>query len=121
MQVTGQEVSTMLRNEQKSIIFLVNNGGYTIEVEIHDGPYNLIKNWDYTGFMDAIHNGEGKCFTMKVRTEEELREALETVKGEKKDHLCFIEVIVHKDDTSKELLEWGSRVAAANSRPPNPQ
>ncbi|XP_010264586.1 PREDICTED: pyruvate decarboxylase 2 [Nelumbo nucifera] len=120
-QMTAQEVSTMLRCNQKSIIFLINNGGYTIEVEIHDGPYNVIKNWDYTGFVDSIHNGEGKCWTTKVRCEEELVEAIKLATGDKKDCLCFIEVIVHKDDTSKELLEWGSRVCAANSRPPNPQ
>ncbi|XP_064997580.1 pyruvate decarboxylase 1-like [Musa acuminata AAA Group] len=120
-QVTAQDVSTMLRSGQNSIIFLINNGGYTIEVEIHDGPYNVIKNWNYTGFVDAIHNGEGNCWTAKVTCEEELKEAIEKVMGPKKDCLCFIEVIVHKDDTSKELLEWGSRVSAANSRPPNPQ
>ncbi|KAI9109113.1 hypothetical protein K1719_019736 [Acacia pycnantha] len=120
-QVTAQDVSTIIRNNQKSIIFLINNGGYTIEVEIHDGPYNVIKNWNYTGLVDAIHNGEGKCWTQKVRNEKELIGAIETAMGEKKDCLCFIEVIVHKDDTSKELLEWGSRVSAANSRPPNPQ
>jgi len=57
----------MIRNEQKSIIFLINNGGYTIEVEIHDGPYNVIKNWNYTALVDAIHNGEGKCWTTKVK------------------------------------------------------
>jgi TPP-dependent 2-oxoacid decarboxylase len=34
----------------------MNNGGYTAEVEIHDGPYNVIKNWNYTGLVDAIHN-----------------------------------------------------------------
>ncbi|KAK7382517.1 hypothetical protein VNO80_01376 [Phaseolus coccineus] len=120
-QVTAQDISTMIRNEQKSIIFLINNGGYTIEVEIHDGPYNVIKNWNYTGLVDAIHNGEGKCWTTKVTCEEELIEAIQNATGDKKDCLCFIEVIVHKDDTSKELLEWGSRVCAANSRPPNPQ
>ncbi|CAN7037135.1 unnamed protein product [Brassica oleracea var. botrytis] len=120
-QVTAQDVSTMLRNGQKTIIFLINNGGYTIEVEIHDGPYNVIKNWNYTGLVDAIHNGEGKCWTAKVRYEEELVEAITTATLEKKDSLCFIEVILHKDDTSKELLEWGSRVAAANGRPHNPQ
>ncbi|CAM8924595.1 unnamed protein product [Rhodiola kirilowii] len=120
-QVTAQDVSTMLRCGQKTIIFLINNGGYTIEVEIHDGPYNVIKNWNYTGLIDAIHNGEGKCWTTKVRCEEELIEAIETATGPMKDSFCFIEVIVHKDDTSKELLEWGSRVSAANSRPPNPQ
>ncbi|XP_047329845.1 pyruvate decarboxylase 1 [Impatiens glandulifera] len=120
-QVTAQDISTMIRCGQNTIIFLINNGGYTIEVEIHDGPYNVIKNWNYTGLVNAIHNGEGKCWTAKVKTEEELKEAIETAKGEHKDSLCFIEVIVHKDDTSKELLEWGSRVSSANSRPPNPQ
>ncbi|KAF5471518.1 hypothetical protein F2P56_008305 [Juglans regia] len=120
-QVTAQDVSTMIRCGQRSIIFLINNGGYTIEVEIHDGPYNVIKNWNYTGLIDAIHNGHGKCWTTKVLCEEDLIEAIETATGAKKDCLCFLEVIVHKDDTSKELLEWGSRVSAANSRPPNPQ
>ena len=56
----------MLRCGQNQIIFLINNGGYTIEVEIHDGPYNVIKNWNYTALVDAIHNGEGKCWTTKV-------------------------------------------------------
>ncbi|KAL1819135.1 hypothetical protein ACET3Z_014004 [Daucus carota] len=120
-QVTAQDVSTMLRWDQNPIIFLLNNGGYTIEVVIHDGPYNAIKNWNYTALVDAIHNGEGKCWTAKVRCEEDLVEAIKTALGDKKDCLCFIEVICHKDDTSKELLEWGSRVSAANSRPPNPQ
>nr|AAA68289.1 pyruvate decarboxylase [Oryza sativa Indica Group] len=120
-QVTAQDVSTMLRCGQKSIIFLINNGGYTIEVEIHDGPYNVIKNWDYVGLVNAIHNGEGRCWATRVRCEEELEAAIATATGDKADSLCFIEVVAHKDDTSKELLDWGSRVSAANSRPPNPQ
>lgn len=66
MQVSAQDLSTMLRCEQKTIIFLINNGGYTIEVEIHDGPYNVIKNWNYSGLVEAIDNGEGKCWTAKV-------------------------------------------------------
>ena len=56
-----------------------------------------------------------------VRCEEKLIEAIETETEPKKDCLCFIEVIIHKDDTNKELLEWGSRVAVANGRRPNPQ
>lgn len=57
-----------------------------------------------------------------MATEEELTAAIATATGDdRKDCLCFIEVVAHKDDTSKELLEWGSRVSAANSRPPNPQ
>ena len=66
MQVTAQDVTTMIRNEQKSIIFLINNGGYTIEVEIHDGPYNVIKNWNYTGVVEDFNNDDGKLWTVKV-------------------------------------------------------
>lgn len=64
--MTAQDVSTMIRFGHRSIIFLINNGGYTIEVEIHDGPYNVIKNWDYTGVVNAFHNGEGNAWTTKV-------------------------------------------------------
>ncbi|KAJ1699031.1 hypothetical protein LUZ63_007543 [Rhynchospora breviuscula] len=120
-QETAQDIWTMIRYGQNSIIFLINNGGYTIDVEIHDGPYNVIKDWNYTGFVEALCNNQGKCWTAKVRCEEELKAAIKTATGPKQDCLCFIEVIVHKNDTSKELLEWGSRVSAANSRPPNPQ
>jgi pyruvate decarboxylase len=66
MQVTCQDVSTMIRNNHKAIVFLINNGGYTIEVEIHDGPYNVIKNWSYTGLVEAFTNGEGQVWTTKV-------------------------------------------------------
>ena len=37
---------------------------------------------------------------------------------DRNDCLCFIEVIAHRDDTSKELLEFGSRIAAMGSHPP---
>ncbi|KAM0864283.1 hypothetical protein ACQ4PT_044021 [Festuca glaucescens] len=120
-QVTAQDVSTMLRCGQNSIIFLINNGGYTIEVEIHDGPYNVIKNWNYNGARRRHPQRRGQVLDRQVTCEEELTAAIETATVVKQDCLCFIEVIVHKDDTSKELLEWGSRVSSANSRPPNPQ
>ncbi|XP_022978120.1 pyruvate decarboxylase 1-like [Cucurbita maxima] len=117
-QMAPQDLSTMLRLGQRNIIFLINNGGYTIEVEIHDGPYNVIKNWDYTGLVEAMHNQNGNCWTTKVETEEELVKAIEMATGDKNECLCFIEAIVHRDDTSKELLDFGNKLAATNSRPP---
>lgn len=65
-QMGPQDISTMLSLRQNNIIFMINNGGYTIEVGINDGPYNVIKNWDYTAFVDAMHNGDGNCWTTKV-------------------------------------------------------
>lgn len=57
-------------------------------------------------------------FVAQVKNEAELVTAIQTATTAQKEAFCFIEVICHKDDTSKELLEWGSRVSAANSRPP---
>jgi pyruvate decarboxylase len=119
-QMTAQEISTMIRYNLNPVIILINNGGYTIEVEIHDGPYNVIKNWDYTAFSRALRNDSGKLFTAKCHTEPDFVAALAEAK-KLTDHICFIEVITHKDDCSKELLEWGSRVAACNGRRPNPK
>ena len=54
----------------------------------------------------------------QVETEEELVKAIEMATGDKNECLCFIEAIVHRDDTSKELLDFGNKLAATNSRPP---
>ncbi|XP_027191883.1 pyruvate decarboxylase 1-like [Cicer arietinum] len=116
-QMTAQEISTMLRCGLNAIIFLINNGGYTTEAEIHEGPYNVIKNWNYAGLVETIDNGEGKCWTAKVHCEEELIEAI-SITMEKKNCLCFIEVMSHKDDTSKELLKMGNKLAVLGGRPP---
>jgi pyruvate decarboxylase len=116
-QLTAQELSTMIRYETNPIIFLLNNGGYTIEVEIHDGPYNNIKNWDYAGIMDVFNAGEGNGWSQRVTTEGELEEAIQSAFSNKGGP-NLIEVMLDRDDCSKELLEWGSRVAANNGRPP---
>lgn len=116
-QLTAQEVSTMIRYGLNPIIFLLNNGGYTIEVEIHDGPYNDIKNWDYAGIVDVFNAGEGGGWSTRVRTEGELEEAIKKALKNKKGP-SLIEVMLDRDDCSKELLEWGSRVSANNGRPP---
>ncbi|CAN0892426.1 Pyruvate decarboxylase 1 [Linum grandiflorum] len=84
-QETVQDVSTMMRCGQKSIFFIV--------VVINENHY-CCKRWDYTGIVDAIHNGEGECWTTKVSCEDELVQAIEAATGEKKDCMCFIEVAV---------------------------
>jgi len=118
-QMTAQEVSTMIRYECNPIIFLLNNRGYTIEVEIHDGIYNNIKNWDYKLLIDSFNAGEyNKVKSFLCNTLKELEDAV-IFAIEKSDYLIFIECTLDRDDCSKELLEWGTRVAAANSRSSN--
>ncbi len=117
-QMTAQEVSTMIRYGLKPIIFVMNNGGYTIEVEIHDGPYNAINNWSYADLVQVFNAAGGKGWGCRVTTEGEAEDAIK--KALTHDGLSLIEVVLDKDDCSKDLLEWGARVAACNSRPPRP-
>jgi len=116
-QVTAQEVSTMIRFGMNNVVFLVNNYGYTIEMEIHDGPYNNIQSWNYCGMVEALNNGQHSIYTKRVETEGDLIEAIR-IAGTRPDTFCFIECITARDDCSKELLEWGARVASANGRAP---
>lgn len=114
-QLTAQELSTMIRYGVRPLIFLVNNGGYTIEVEIHDGPYNRIKNWDYAGLVDVFAAGEGDGLGLRATTPGELDAAI----AQAADHEgpVLIEVVIGRDDCSGELLAWGAHVAKNNGRP----
>ena len=114
-QLTAQACSTMIRSGANPIIFLINNGGYTIEAEIHDGPYNTIKNWDYAGLIDVFNAGDGNGWSCKVATKDELEAALE--KALAHDGMCLIEVKIDRDDCSRTLLKWGAQVAKNNGRP----
>jgi TPP-dependent 2-oxoacid decarboxylase len=115
-QVTAQEVSTMIRHGTRPIIILVNNRGYIIEDAIHQGPYNKIKNWDYAGLMNVWTNGEGKGLGLHAKTAGELSAAL--ARATSHDGPCMIEVAIDPQDCSPEMREWGTRVAAANGKPP---
>ena len=116
-QLTAQEVCQMVRLKLPVIIFLVNNGGYTIEVEIHDGPYNNIKNWDYAGIMGVFNSSDGDGLGFRAATGKELAEAVREALAHKTGP-TLIECTIDRDDCTRQLMEWGSRVAAANARPP---
>ena len=111
-QMTAQEVSTILRYNYSGIIFLLNNGAYTIEVMIHDGPYNTLQNWNYAAMVDTL-KGQSPILSHVVRTEGELVTALEKAGGFQ--GLTFIEVILDRTDCNKALLGWGTAVADYNA------
>ncbi|KAA8636078.1 hypothetical protein SMACR_03633 [Sordaria macrospora] len=116
-QVTAQEVSQMVRYKVPITILLINNRGYTIEVEIHDGSYNKIKNWDYAMLVQAFNSTDGRAKGLLANTAGELTDAIKTA-SEHKEGPTLIECTIDQDDCSKELITWGHYVAAANARPP---
>jgi TPP-dependent 2-oxoacid decarboxylase len=107
-QVTGQDLSTMIRNHLKPIIFLINNDGYTIERVICDHPYNDIQPWHYHKLVDVFGGGLG----LEVRTEGELEDALG--KAVTTDGLVFIEIHTGRLDCPESLRSAGRSMAKAN-------
>jgi indolepyruvate decarboxylase len=118
-QLTAQEVAQMIRLKLPVIIFLMNNHGYTIEVEIHDGPYNNVKNWDYAGLIDVFNAGDGSGRGLRATNGGELAEAIEVALSNH-DGPTLIECVIDRDDCTSQLISWGHLVAAANGRPPRP-
>jgi pyruvate decarboxylase len=116
-QLTCQEISTIIRQGVQATIILLNNDGYTIEVEIHDGPYNDIQGWDYAKLIEVFNGRDGNGVGVKARTSQELTDAL--IAANTHDGLTFIECFLSRDDCTKELLLWGSHVATANGRGPS--
>jgi len=107
-QVTCQDLSTMIRNRLKPVIFLVNNDGYTIERVISDRPYNDIQPWHYHKLVDVFGGGLG----LDVRTEGELENALD--KAAATDGLVFIEIHTGRLDCPESLRSAGRSMAETN-------
>lgn len=115
-QMSAQELSTVLRLKLPGLIVLLNNGGYTIEASIHDGPYNRIQNWHYVRLAEALQDqGQDRqqVLALVVRTEADLLAAL----AKRKDFpgLTFLEVILDRKDCSKGLPGWGTALADFNA------
>ena len=98
----------------------MNNHGYTIEVEIHDGPYNNVKNWDYAGLIGSFNADDGGGKGLRVTNGKELTKAIEIALANH-DGPTLIECIIDRDDCTPDLIAWGRRVAVANGRPARPQ
>jgi TPP-dependent 2-oxoacid decarboxylase len=107
-QVTCQDLSTIIRNNLKPIIFLINNDGYTIERVIVDRSYNDIQPWKYHKLVEVFGGGQ----SFDVRTEGELEDAL--AKAAVTDDLVFIEIHTDRLDCSESLRSAGRSMAKAN-------
>ncbi|MDO4535412.1 MAG: thiamine pyrophosphate-binding protein [Clostridium perfringens] len=117
LQLTVQEVSTMIRQKLNTVLFIVNNDGYTIERLIH-GPereYNHIQMWKYTEVIKAFateRDIQPTCF--KVTTEKELADAMEAInKGTQ--GIAVVEVIMGKMDAPKSLRADADLFSKQNS------
>lgn len=105
-QMTGMELSTILRHGFNPIIIVLNNHGYTTERFIQEGPFNDIPCWNYHCLPAVLGGGLG----LEVRTNAELDRALSTAIANE-NTFSLLNVHLRPDDVSPALQRLASRLA----------
>jgi indolepyruvate decarboxylase len=117
-QVTAQELSTILRHDHKPVIFLINNGGYTIErgylgkTEL----YNDIANWSY-GDLPKVFRRDTSARSFVVKTSKDLQNALDAPN----DTMIFVESIMDPYDALAPVTASSNKGADLDYGPRGPQ
>ncbi|KAK2465234.1 hypothetical protein APHAL10511_002588 [Amanita phalloides] len=114
MQLTVQELSTMIREGLTPIIFLLNNYGYTIERCIHgkERKYNDVANWKWTSLLHVLGDLNGRhSRSYSAKTTHELSALLESAQFMKADKVQLVEVIMEKYDAPRALVEQTKQAA----------
>lgn len=121
LQLTVQEISTMIRAGLKPIIVVLNNDGYTIERFIHgaDKAYNDINNhWRYQDllrFFGADAAGMGGSKSYRVTTQDEVLALFADETFEAAGVIQLVEVVMGKMDAPRALKVQAELTAKANS------
>jgi indolepyruvate decarboxylase len=117
-QVTAQELSTMLRNDLKPVIFLINNGGYTIERGYigKNAHYNDIARWSYADLPKAFRP-DTTARSFVVRTVADLEAALSAPN----DSLVLVESIMDPHDAPAAVIHSSNNGAELDYGPRGPQ
>ncbi|KAK8246429.1 pyruvate decarboxylase-like protein [Phyllosticta capitalensis] len=107
MNLTMQEVGTMIKNGTRPIIFVLNNSGYTIERVIHGAhqTYNDINPASYQYMLPLFqHPSPSTCYR-RVASKQELMNALADPELADPKHLQLVEIVLDKLDCPWRLLE----------------
>jgi indolepyruvate decarboxylase len=117
-QVTAQELSTILRHDHKPVIFLINNGGYTIERGYlgKTETYNDIANWAYAD-LPKVFRRDTSARSFVVKTAGDLQKALTAPN----DTLVFVESIMDRYDALAPVMHSSNKGADLNYGPRGPQ
>ena len=105
-QMTGMELSTILKQGFNPIVIVLNNHGYTTERFLQEGPFNDIPCWNYHCLPALLGGGLG----IEARTNREFDAALATSLANQKS-FSLINVHLRPDDTSPALQRLAERLA----------
>ncbi|KAJ7601083.1 pyruvate decarboxylase THI3 [Mycena floridula] len=117
IQLSVQELSSMIRWDLKPIIFLLNNSGYTIERYLHgkERKYNDISNWKWTSLLTVFGDADGtksKSYTVNNKTE--LSALLDDATFASAQKIQLVEVMMDKFDAPRALQEQAALSGKSN-------
>jgi indolepyruvate decarboxylase len=117
-QVSAQELSTILRHDHMPAIFLINNGGYTIERGYlgKDEPYNDVANWSYAD-LPKVLRPDTSARSFVARTVSDLQNALSAPN----DTLNFVESIMDRYDAPAPVTISSNKGAELGYGPRGPR
>ncbi|HKA70230.1 MAG TPA: thiamine pyrophosphate-binding protein [Xanthobacteraceae bacterium] len=117
-QVTAQELSTILRHDHKPVIFLINNGGYTIERGYlgKTESYNDIASWAYAN-LPKVFRPDTSARSFVVKTSRDLQNALSAPN----DTMIFVESIMDPYDAPAAVTSSSNKGADLDYGPRGPQ
>jgi indolepyruvate decarboxylase len=118
LQMTVQEISTVMRHDLKPFIFVINNSGYTVERAVlgKDAKYNDVANWRYSE-LPNVFSRDKKAETYVVQTGSELEKALDSPHS----GMVFVELVMDKYDAPIDLIVGGHALADSDYGVPGPQ
>jgi indolepyruvate decarboxylase len=118
LQMTVQEVSTVMRHDLKPFIFVINNSGYTVERAVlgKDAKYNDVANWRYSE-LPNVFSRDKKAETYVVQTSNELQKVLDSPHS----GMVFVESVMDKYDAPIDLIAGGHALADSDYGVPGPQ
>jgi indolepyruvate decarboxylase len=105
-QMTCMELSTAVAHGFNPVVLVLNNGGYTTERFLQDGPFNDIPNWNYHRLPDLVGGGWG----FEVHTEGDLDQALKAAL-QNKDTFSLLNIHLDPRDISPALERLTRRLA----------
>ncbi|RWA11060.1 hypothetical protein EKO27_g4061 [Xylaria grammica] len=119
LQMSAQEISTIIREKLNVIMFIINNSGYTIERAIHGRKqaYNDIAPWRHTKALEFFGAEEGQAKNSFVaRTYGELGRVLNDERIRNGGGLRIVEVFMDQEDVQGALLHLMEKQIAAEKQ-----
>ena len=118
LQMTAQEISTVMRHNLKPLIFVNQNSGYTVERAVlgKDTKYNEIANWRYSE-LPNVFSREQKAETYVIQTSNELQKVLDSPHSD----MVFVECVMDKYDAPLDLIRGGHAIADTDYGTRGPQ